>query len=352
MLDGIGGKRFRQRNALEDFCTEALAWCLMNSESFAHRLFRLSCFKDVGFEPDSFEVDTQLSQTGFPVAENDDEDSEPSQQSRFDLVVRSSNPNSALMVIECKVAFDNVENIEAQIHKYRERLSRENAFKIYAKRGIVLLTPYADPHTADAHLAWNQVHDALRQTANSSDEPQRVVLKQFADFLKIKNLATMKHLPLTADSLPSLKKAAPLLVGLDAIFGRLRNPEVGRAIFRAADVRPKLEFNSEKGEDYLWYGIWSHGARPTYVVGFHTSCSGREPLSMSVQVMLDSNRTSEIPPKHLKQWYCQKDSGKEEDHTNFIFTERVEGKFDGNPAAIEEWLCSRLREIKEWVDKL
>jgi len=286
--DSEDGKRFRQRNALEDFCTEALAWCLRDSKPFADRLFQADCFQTHKFEPKTFEVDTQLSFTGEDGDEEDD--SEKSIRSRFDLVLRSSAPTSFVIVIECKVAPDKRENIEEQIKTYKAL--QGDAFKSYVHRRIFLLTPYGEKYNADAHLSWDQVYDALG--------PEEVVLHQFGEFLKIQHLARMK-LPSIPPLLSPLKSVAPMLAGLAAIFENLRNDDVGRVIFRKEAVVPKMNIN--KDENYFWYDIWSRGARPTYIVGFHTTFSNSDPLLMSVQVAFDGDRTSEVLSGFLKTWF-------------------------------------------------
>lgn len=342
-----GGKTSRHRNALEDFCTEALAWCLISSRPFANRIFALGCFAAFGFQPESFQVDTQQS---FTNTSDDEDETDIPNRSRFDLVLTSTAPCSFLVVIESKVAPDKREDIEKQIATYRHHANGP-AFASYAKKLVVLLTPYADKHNADSHLSWDQIYDALHATVAANSEPQAAVMEQFADFLKLRHLAKMK-LPPSVGLLPALKAAAPLLVGLDAIFESLRNDDVVKTMFKRGDVIPKMDVNTDNDEDYLWYGIWSRGARPVYLVGFHTTCSGNEPLSVSVNVILDGDRTSETLPEHLKEWFNKEDSGKEGDHTTFIFTTKLSSSFDGNAAAIEGWIIARLRETKEWADSL
>jgi hypothetical protein len=80
------GKRDRHRNALEDYCTEALAWCLINSESFRARVFKAECFAAAGFRPESLEVDTQLSFSGKGADSDDDQTVRELSAGRFDLV--------------------------------------------------------------------------------------------------------------------------------------------------------------------------------------------------------------------------------------------------------------------------
>jgi hypothetical protein len=327
-------KYLRQRNALEDFCTEAVAWCLIRSKPFADALFgTLDMFLD------TFELDTQLSFSG----EANEYAVDGSGRSRFDLVVKSSAPESVVVVIECKVAFDQREKINDQVGDYRRHL-RSQAFSHYRKKLIVLLTPFADKHAADFHLSWNEVYEVLDAVVNAHNDAQEAVLQQFADFLKIRHLAKMRIPPITP-LLPSLKAVGPLLAGLESIFESLRNDEPGRSLFRRDAMLPKMDWD-EKGNK-LWYGIWSRGPRPTYFVGFDTTFSGAQPLSMWVEVFFEGDRASETVPENLKKWYMRRPP--QPDGTSFVFTKEIEG-VDDDSAAIEEWLQARLQDVKAWAD--
>jgi len=300
------GKRGRHRNALEDYCTEALAWCLINSESFRARVFQADCFAAAGFRPTSVEIDTQLSFTGKSTDSDDDQSVRELSAGRFDLVLRSSLPVPFLIVIECKVAPDAWPNVERQIEDYRQHISG-SAFSAYSHKLILLLTPYADQYKADGHLSWDCVHDALIDTLlDPKAEPEKAVLKQFADFLKIRNLAKMK-LPSVAPLLGPLKQTAPLLAGLQAIFESVGNDDIGREIFRKDARLPKMDVDEKTNE--FWYGIWSRGAGPIYYIGFHTSCSGNEPLSLSLQVSVEGDRHAEVVPEALNEPFEKHSSG-------------------------------------------
>src|ERR1700686_4816411 len=91
--------RTRRRNALEDFCTEAFAWCLIASRPFAAALFDMPAFRQSILSA-PFTVDTQLSFTG---ERQGSDDAERALRGRFDLVLRSQRPPPAVVVVECKV---------------------------------------------------------------------------------------------------------------------------------------------------------------------------------------------------------------------------------------------------------
>lgn len=344
------GKRLRHRNALEDYCTEGLAWCLINSDAFRNHLFAAECFATAGFTPKSVEVETQVSFRSNDGQDDEtvEESSDRTQGGKFDLVLKSLLPEPFLVVIECKVAPDAPDNLNKQIADYRRHVGGD-AFKVYNHKLLLLLTPYGDKHTADAHLSWDRVYDAITATlADPTLGPEKTVLQQLADFLKMRNLVKVK-LPSVAPLLGHLKETAPLLVGLQAIFESLGNDELGRAIFRKDARLPKMDIDEKS--NVLWYGIWSRGAAPIYYIGFHTSCSGNEPLLLSLQVSVEGNRRAEVIPDNLKKCFNKKESGEEDEKTNFIFTKEIKTGED-NPAAIEEWLITQLRDVKTWVDIL
>jgi hypothetical protein len=129
----------------------------------------------------------------------------------------------------------------------------------------------------------------------------------------------------------------------------LHNDDVVRAIFRKGAMIPNMDWDKDK--DLLWYGIWSRGSRPNYFIGLYTSHSGTDALSMWVQVLFDGDRTTEVVPKTLRAWYNKGFSGREDDATNFVFTQKIKSD-DENSAAIEEWFLARLHDVKTWADTL
>ena len=142
----------------------------------------------------------------------------------------AERPPPAVVVVECKVAPDHPVNIAKQIQDYRVHLNSGTFGR--SRKTVILLSPYADKHGADSHLSWSEVSDALCAAIHdhkSGDE--RRVLQQFDRFLKLRRLAKMK-LPSVDSLLPSLKKAGPLIAGLDTVLARLGNDEETKTLFR------------------------------------------------------------------------------------------------------------------------
>jgi hypothetical protein len=333
-------KRARRRNALEDFCTEALAWCLLHSKQFARSLFAASGFRDTGFRADTFSIDTQLSFSG---RESSELINDQIRGSRFDLVIKASEPSPAVAVIECKVAPDRRENIDTQIAEYRHHLTG-SAFKAYRPKIVLLLTPYSDKHNADAHVSWGEVCRALEMSASSRTGPEAEVLKQFSEFLQLRYLAKMA-LPPISPVLAEFKKVGPLLAALETTFDSLRNDETVKEIFPRRDALiPNMDW--EKQTDRLWYGIWSRGPRPNYYLGLYTSYRGSDGLSMWAQVLVDGDHVSNLPAGHDRKL-----SRLENDGTSVVFTHPISPSNETS-GAIEGWLIDRLHRLEEWADSL
>lgn len=340
------GKKGRRRNALEDFCTEALAWCLLQSEPFAKALLASPAFRAADMPADGLQIDTQLSFK--PTADESDPRRVDTGGGRFDLVLRSPTTDGTLVVIEVKVAPDRPEAIANQIDLYRQHVTK-GEWRSYRHKWIVLLTPYSEKHGADAHLSWSQVRDVLEVITKAQRRLENSALKEFLGFLNNRNLAKMK-LPPINDSLAAFRQAGPLLAGLQTVFDAVRNDEVCRALFRRSDSLPKMDWNEK--DKRLWYGIWSRGSPPHYYVGFETSASStREPLLMWVQVSVAGNRKAERLPETLSYFFNKKLSGLEGDSTAFVFTKAI-ASADESSAAIEGWFVQRLRDVKQWAEGL
>lgn len=96
------------REPIEDFCTEALAWCLLSSKKFAGKFLRLlrdrlqeaeKLGPNLQAFADQFDVWTQLSFTADPNEEEADEE-KGACPGRFDLVIQPQTGEGFIIVIE------------------------------------------------------------------------------------------------------------------------------------------------------------------------------------------------------------------------------------------------------------
>jgi hypothetical protein len=293
-------------------------------------------------DSESFEIDTQL--WSYDVEAEDQTLGRASDESRFDLVLKQTAPVPAVAVIECKVSFDRPENIVDQLNKYRIRM--HNVFARYGveHRMLLLLTPYSEKYTADAHVSWSEVCDSLREVAATVNSPTAIVLRQFEEFLIDKKIAKMKIQPF-CPVLPKFREVARMLHDLQDVLESLRNDEELRIIFSKNASVPKLDLIT----DGVWYGIWSRGARPTYYAGFEATGSREAPLQMYAQVQVQGNGPKLPMPKELKA-ICDWQGGDEKGTTSYVFKRAIDPEYDGNRARIEGWFTSTLRAAKRWVD--
>src|SRR2546426_1174772 len=86
------------RQALEDYCTEALAWCLRKSPTLLKRFLTLTGTTALRESSERVEIHTQMSYDGTDADAADD-----APGGRFDLVIESGISAPFVMVVESKV---------------------------------------------------------------------------------------------------------------------------------------------------------------------------------------------------------------------------------------------------------
>src|SRR6267154_91166 len=94
------------RNPLEDYCTEALVWCLRKSAVFRRNFLALIKLPEVETYTGDFEFHTQSSYSQKFYAEEDEDDETASwDRGRFDVLILPKD-FSFVIVIEVKVEAD------------------------------------------------------------------------------------------------------------------------------------------------------------------------------------------------------------------------------------------------------
>lgn len=326
----------RRRNSLEDFCTEALAWCLLRSAPFAKSLFALRAFSGLPMDGEII-LDTQQ----YFACQRNDAPSPEMVRGRLDLLIRLPALKT-VVAIEAKVAPDTLDDLRQQISDYRCFLAGAE-FATWTKR-ILLLSPYIDPCPADAAFSWSDVRDAIESSGKGATETETNALLQFSEFLRMKRIAQVKLVSI-ADSLTAFKRAGPLLSGLQAVFEGLLKDDTCAAIFKKSAVLPKMDWNN----DNLWYGIWSRGGPPTFYVGFETTRSEAEPLLMNVQVSLPGNRQDTRAPEIIG--WQRNQPRREGETTAFWFTRPITPDRE-SAQHIESFLIDAVRQLKRWADSV
>jgi hypothetical protein len=238
--------RSEERTELENFCTEALAWCLIVSGEFATQFVnviranfgprtrpRLRKFKG------ALDVGTQIA---FNRSGNEIKD----QGGRFDLCLSSKATSDFFIVIEVKIKPDA--GLRAQIERYQAALKKHWAD--FTETYVLTLTPATHEATkADGHLAWQAVENLVSNTNCGLAH----LYKSFADFLKKQHLAYVKLPRLSSELIQHLQLAGPFLTEAKELFGSPTFKEFFRPLVAE---RPVIDW----AKDGVWYGI--HGTYP------------------------------------------------------------------------------------------
>jgi hypothetical protein len=183
-----------RRTPLENYCTEALAWCLKAAPNFRKAFLSLAGLREVRRYVGDFEILTQQGSRSISGHE--------ASVSRgvFDLVIRPVERSPWILLIESKIWGDFRKD---QLPKYRDcfqRSARSAALK--SKVFIVTLAASAQkPPGSDAHIQWSKVQSCLfeagggcqpKRGAPYISNPESFVCLQFSEFLKEKGMAPMK----------------------------------------------------------------------------------------------------------------------------------------------------------------
>lgn len=336
--------RSEAREPIEDFCTEALTWCLLNSQKFARDFLdllkeKLQEAKEIGpnFQTfaDAIDVGTQLS---FAADPNDEEidDEETMSRGRFDLVIQPQVGESFIIVIESKVYFDRL--IDSQLQEYERALSENPRFGQYSERYVVSLTPWIpDESIKCARLNWQEIHALLEDEYASGDS----VFHQFAAFLKSRNLSRLKLMKLKTQQLEQLQQIAPFFDDAREMFGRFQNEPKLKSIFKKHYERPVL--NYDRG---TWFGVYSGNRNPWAYAGFWLR--PRE-IILYVQFMVDGDRrswTKELPTmlaetaKDAASLECKTEI--ENRRTCFYFTKGLTPDLADRPERVFYWFKTTL----------
>jgi hypothetical protein len=249
--------RTGERSELENYCTEALAWCLIISESFAAK-FLDAIRKSLGSNPRAqlrgfkgqLQVSTQISFKGEDILQ-DEEGVQLKHRGRFDLVLASGKPDPFLIVIESKVKLDP--ELDKQVADYRAALKNptvRSLFEDFKEDYVLTLTPSTRHDTSDGHLSWGHIHRLITEHLNSKKEPRE--FSAFADFLKLNYLSSMNIPPITSGIIENFQRTAPFLSSAKTLFARFSNDEVLKSFFRPLVLeRPDVDFD----KNGAWYGV-------------------------------------------------------------------------------------------------
>ena len=345
------------REPIEDFCTEALAWCLLGSKKFAGKFLTLlrKRLQEAGnLGPnlqafgDQFDVWTQLSFTADPNEEEADEDKRAS-PGRFDLVIQPQAGESFIIVIESKVHFDP--SIDSQVQSYDRALQNHPKFRHYSERYVFSLTPWTPEASANCtRLTWQNVHQLVDDEISPSENP---VLRQFAEFLKSRNLSSLKLMKLKTQQLEHLQHIAPFFGDAKNLFGRFQDEPKLKTIFKSHWERPVIDYDNKT--DSTWYGIYTGSRNPWASAGFWLK---PRDIILHVQFNVEGDRWSwakELPTKladavkEAARLGSKPEIGNRETH--FYFARRLTPDLADHPEQVFYWFKTTLETAENFLQE-
>ena len=167
---------------------EALAWCVIKSDLFAHSLFKEICMivdvkpEVAGSQGDRLQVDTQIGFAGVDLLQIREEGITPPKGGRFDLLLAPKDGNGFLIAIEIKVTYDP--GLAEQVYAYIKALCKPQVrrrYRDFCDSYVVTLTPARKEITrAHGHLSWGDIRRLMQRCG---DRPIASELLGFAGSL-------------------------------------------------------------------------------------------------------------------------------------------------------------------------
>jgi hypothetical protein len=350
---GEGG---RSRTALEDYYTEALAWCLRSPD---FREVFLNLIKEASPEASKalrsgvsadLDVHTQL---GFAEAEEEDSD-EPGKRRRFDLVIQSPRDPALVIVVENKISWRFTQD---QLPAYKRELEQGDRFKDFKTKLLIVLSPSGEnPGSSEAlpviGLRWSEVQRRMAEFAGVAhgfrheqmDIPViRSVCAQFAEFLKENGLAPMKIAPSDSDQVTNW------ISGLEAQESMTRILNTVRTSRKLIPQRAPIFDSGSGGNDNgsRWFGL--HGKSPKGLyIGFRLRDQyGNAGLHLWIEMSSPEQRR--LKADLMDRLAAIDATSVEENETGTLnFSRKVTGTpMDGNAEQMRGWFQSCVRAIEE-----
>jgi PD-(D/E)XK nuclease superfamily len=336
------------RTALEDFYTEALAWCLRNSKEFRKAFFALIQKNLVGPESklptdegNSPAIHTQLN---FDSESDDEEDEElSSSQRRFDLVIHSESNDDFVVVLEDKVRWKFT---DGQIPAYLNALKTE-VFKNFRTKILIVLSPTGQkPKLTDdvipiVSLKWSEIQKTLADVSQLSELKNlsiaQNIWEQFAKFLKKKGLAPMHLVKINPNQ--SFKDGIQFAYQIQQIFLQIRDNADLKDILSS-----KVHLKEYENDGCLWASMSSKNKKdePGFTLYFKV-WPDQEMLIETFWV----NRPSDPQKCFNKQEATDKnllfiDWGKNGKGFGIQGKFMPESEYDGDADKIKEWFSEAL----------
>jgi hypothetical protein len=345
----IGDKR--KRTALEDYYTEALAWCL-RSKDFRKDFFQLVRnsspeLNNASFPQDGGDEIEIHTQSGFNSADDEDEEENDllknQKRRRFDLVIQSMD---FVIVLEDKVKWHFTDN---QIEAYQSELKAGERFKNFKTKILVLLSPSGKKPTVSDNsipivpIKWSTVQQALAEFSgighiHAGEELNLPVIQsvcaQLANFLKEKGLTPMK-IPKT--------NISNWLEGIEVRETLVKILNVAREEYGRQKFKKDAVFDSND-DGSKWLGLYNKNREEYFYFGF--KLAGKKGIPDFCMVIQMKFPDEAVLAKRLIELGGQKDS------SDLNFEQKIDGSmFDGNAEGIIGWFTDKLSLISNAKNK-
>lgn len=327
------------REPLEDYCTEGLAWCLLNSNTVRSRFLGLLKTEAVRDVSEPIHVNTQQSymEEGFNNRESDTTDK--NQRGRFDLILEAHD-KSFFIAFESKIGSKFQ---DGQLRKYREQLERLKRDEGFKQALLVTITDRTDkPSEADFHIEWWQIQRILVTDTESTDPSAahaKALCQQFGYFLKHKGLEEMNLPNMSSAPLSEWLNGMKCRENLEAILNNLKNDIRLRPLL----VRKNARF--EPKEDSAWFGIYTDSEKLFWLgFGFENRNNMTE-VFMLVQRAFDGDRTRELERhRHIGP---NPTSEFADGKTWISVQQKIDSEFDGQAMKVRDWLAEKGFQLSE-----
>jgi len=332
------------RTALEDYYTEALAWCLRNSKECL-QAFLVLIQQDLAAQTKSKLPVTGISSPAIHTqfnfdSESDDEDEEPSSsQRRFDLVICSENDETLVIVLENKVRWKFT---DGQIPAYIKAL-KTGVFKTFHTKVLIVLSPRGEkPESTDGiipivPLKWHQIQRMLADVSLGGEQKplyvSQIICGQFAEFLQKKGLAPM-----------NLVKTYPSQQFKDGIHFTYQIQQILLQIRENTDLKDVLSSKvhlKHWDDGCLWFSMGSKPGKSGFTLYFKMWSENKMLLNDKRMLVEASwiNRPNILQSKFDKQKFADNNIIFEEwpNKKGFSIFGQFTAEYDGNADRIREW---------------
>lgn len=338
------------RNPLEDFCTEALVWCLIKSDEVRREFLALLQIPEIASYPGKLEFHTQFAyRQGIASEENEEKESPFLNGGRFDILILARD-FSFVIVIEVKVEADFRFN---QLKDYRWEINNNYLFKQIPKdrRLIVTITKtQRKPDGANINIQWSQIQELLA-SVEITDGSVKSMCQNFAEFLEEKGMYPVKIQKLNLQDATNWAPCFKYQTQLWHILNEVRKDD---------GIKPLLKKGAEivfdpYDKDGCSIGLYGHAP---YWLGFVFDAQNGSPkLKMWVEgpVKLGTAKLEKLLGPTLASTHQKYPCGRHEMDTGktyLNFWQPVESEINGDAGKMLEWFQLAAHEFADLTKKL